>query len=135
MAASSRLVQCVTPSRAGGGVNVAVITRRWSSCRAGPGRGSSANPASPSSANRSRHLFTVGRDTCTRSAITWFGVPAAASNTIRARNANPAEPVVDRVNDTSFSRSPSRNASSATRIHDYPKSLPSNYFRHAALDE
>ncbi len=56
-------------------------------------------------ASSARHLFTVGRDTCILSAITWFGVPCPAINTILARNAIPADPVVDRVNRSSSSRS------------------------------
>ncbi len=63
--------------------------------------------------NRGRHLFTVGRDTCTLSAITWFGVPCPAINTILARNAIPADPFVDRVNRSNSSRSTSATANAA----------------------
>jgi hypothetical protein len=48
--------------------------------------------------------------------------PSAANNTIRARCAAPAITVDDRINDTNFSRSPSRNANGAIRMHNYPKS-------------
>ena len=47
--------------------------------------------------------------TPTFSAIAVFEIPSAASNTIRARCANPARTLEDRVNDVSRSRSPSRN--------------------------
>jgi hypothetical protein len=43
----------------------------------------------PRSRYRFRYKSTVGRDTPTNSAISTFGVPSAASNTIRARIANP----------------------------------------------
>jgi hypothetical protein len=55
-----------------------------------------------------------------RSAISVFDTPSAANNTIRARCAAPAITVEDRVNDTNVSRSPSRNASGAIHMHDYP---------------
>ena len=77
--------------------------------RGRPERGSSSRPANPSARYRSRHPITVGRDTPTGSAITVFDNPSAASNTIRARCANPARTDDDRVNRTSSSRSPSRN--------------------------
>jgi hypothetical protein len=56
-----------------------------------------------------RHRFTVGRDTPINSAISTFGVPSAASNTILARVANPARIDVDRTIPVNTSRSPSRN--------------------------
>jgi hypothetical protein len=62
-----------------------------------------------------------------------FDTPSAASNTIRARCAEPAITVEDRVNETNVSRSPSRNPSGAIRMHDCPKPVLSNQFVHAAL--
>jgi hypothetical protein len=56
-----------------------------------------------------------------REAISVFDTPSAASNTIRARCADPAITVEERVNDTNVSRSPSRNPSGAIRMHNYPK--------------
>jgi hypothetical protein len=70
-----------------------------------------------------------------REAISVFETPSAASNTIRARCADPAITVEDRVNDTNVSRSPSRNPSGAIRMHDYPKPTLSNYFRHAVIQD
>ena len=43
-----------------------------------------SSPAIPLRAYRSRQLATVGRDTPTRSAISAFGSPSAASSTVRA---------------------------------------------------
>ena len=48
--ASSRDDQCVTPSRAGGGVKVAAMITRWSTVLGRPGRSTSDSPASPRSA-------------------------------------------------------------------------------------
>ncbi|GAA3512718.1 hypothetical protein GCM10022262_40870 [Georgenia daeguensis] len=108
-AASSRLDQCVTPRLSGGGTNVAAITSARSTRRGRPVRDSSTNPLSPRSAYRSRHRFTVGRDTPTRSAITWFPTPSAANSTILARCANDAITVAERVKRSNSSRSPARN--------------------------
>ena len=102
-AASSRDDQCVTPSRAGGGVNVAVTIRRGSTVRGRPGRSSSASPSSPASAYRDRHRFTVGRDTPTRSAISAFNIPSEANNTILARCASAARTDPDRTSPVSRS--------------------------------
>ncbi len=60
--------------------------------------------------------------------ISVFDTPSAASNTIRARCADPAITVEDRVNDTNVSRSPSRNPSGAIRMHNYPKPALQNHF-------
>jgi hypothetical protein len=108
--ASSRDDQCVTPKPAGGGRNVSVTIRRGSIDRFRPDRCSSASPASPCSAYRARHAFTVGRLTPTSRAISTFGVPSAASSTIRARAASPAPTELDRVSPTSASRSFSHNS-------------------------
>ena len=100
---------------------------------ADPSGAGSASPRSPTAHNapatRSPSDETprsAKRSRCSRP-------PSAANNTIRARCANPAITVEDRVNDINLSRSPSRNPSGATRMHDYPKPALSNYFRHAAL--
>ena len=68
--------------------------------------------------------ITVGRDTPTRSAIAVFDSPSAASNTIRARCANPARTVDDRVNRANPSRSPSRNANAGAGRFAIPHSDP-----------
>jgi hypothetical protein len=107
--ASSRVDQCVTPYFFGGGVYVAVTIRRWSMVRGRPERGSSSSPASPCAACRSRHPITIGLDTLTVSAIAVFDAPSAASNTIRARCANPGRTELERVSRVSCTRSPSLN--------------------------
>jgi hypothetical protein len=66
----------------------------------------------------------VGRETPIRAAISVLDTPSAANSTIRARCAAPAATVEDRVSDTNASRSPSRKASGAIRMHDYPKDKP-----------
>jgi hypothetical protein len=42
-----------------------------------------------------------------------FGTPSAANNTIRARVANPARTLDDRVSESNLLRSPSRNCSAS----------------------
>jgi hypothetical protein len=59
---SNREDQCVTPSESGGGSNVAARIAASSIVLGRPLRGSSSSPAIPCTANRSRHLITVGRD-------------------------------------------------------------------------
>ncbi len=86
MLASSRLDQCVTANDSGGGSSVAAMIAESSTVFGRPGRGSSSNPASPCSANRSRHLITVGRDTPTSRAVPEVPLPSATANTIRARS-------------------------------------------------
>jgi hypothetical protein len=66
-----------------------------------------------------------------RKAISVFGTPSAASNTILARCANPAGADDDRLNDANFSRSLSRKPSGALRMRNYRKQSLSNNFRHA----
>jgi len=53
-----------------------------------PGRGSSVNPSRRASANRDRHLRTVGRVRWRSAAMAALDCPAAAARTIRARVAN-----------------------------------------------
>jgi threonine dehydrogenase-like Zn-dependent dehydrogenase len=61
-----------TPSRCGGGFNVAVTTSASSTRRGRPDRLRSSRAASPPSAYRSRQWITVGRLTPTRVAISVF---------------------------------------------------------------
>jgi hypothetical protein len=110
---NSRLDQCVTPYRRGGGRSVAATICRWSRCRGRPDRAWSSNPARPRAAYRLRQPITVGPDTPTSSAIAVFDTPSAASSTIRARSANPARTDDDRVSRSNTSRSPTRNPSAA----------------------
>jgi hypothetical protein len=62
-------------------------------------------------------LSTVGRDVWVRTAISVFGTPSAANNTIRARVANPARTLDDRVSESNLLRSPSRNSSASATAH------------------
>jgi hypothetical protein len=83
----------VIPSSAGGSVSViARISSRTAGGIVGgfPGRGASASPARPRSANRDRHRITVGSLHPTRPAISTPGTPSAASSTIRARSTSRA---------------------------------------------
>jgi hypothetical protein len=83
-----RLDQCVTPSFFGGRRNVAATIVREDARPPRPDLiGQSTDTAALVGA---RQLVTVGRDTPTRAAISTWVSPSAASNTIRARCANPA---------------------------------------------
>ncbi len=62
-----------------------VTTATGGKARGRPVRGRSFNPARPSSKNRLRHLDTSCTATSSRSAITVFSSPSAASSTIFAR--------------------------------------------------
>jgi hypothetical protein len=64
-------------------------------------------PAIPPREYRARHDTTVCRDTPTRTAISVFDTPSAASSRIRARCARPARTAEEGVHDASFRRSPS----------------------------
>jgi len=86
-AASSRLDQCVTPSRADGGSSVASTTATSSMVRGLPGLGRSSSPPMPSAAYRRFQKITVGLDTPVRAMISLVPSPSPASNTIRARRA------------------------------------------------
>ena len=66
-------------------------------------------PAMPPRSYRSRQPITVGRDTPTVRAISAFGIPSAASSTIRARFARPDGTLGSRASSASRSRSPSRS--------------------------
>jgi len=130
--ASSRTDQCVTPSPAGGGSSVAAMTA-CSSCTAGrPERGRSSSAANPPVAYRTRQECTVGRLTPTRRPTSTLLAPSAASNTIRARCANPAEIVEDRVHAHSLCSSPARNNNGSTRDMQHRLNhKQQNHIRHA----
>ena len=89
-AASSGPVQCAsgTPVAAGSWQASATTAARSSSpIRRGlPGRGRSASPPSPRTANRRRHLRTVSTVICRSAAIRALSRPRAAASTISARN-------------------------------------------------
>ncbi len=75
----------MTPSRSGGGSNVASTTATSSTTTGRPGLGRSCRPPTPSAAYRFFQPITVGFDTPTRSTISLTGTPSAANNTILAR--------------------------------------------------
>jgi len=104
-AASSRDDQCVTPSRSGGGSNVASTIATSSTVRGLPGLGRSPSPPLPSAAYRRFHKITVGLDAPVRRTISFVPIPSAASSTIRARRASPARIDGDRTHEASTSRS------------------------------
>ena len=83
-------------------------TTRAGNTRGLPGRGASASPAMPCSQYRRRHLRAVSSQRPSRSAITRFAVPAAASSTIRDRSTsrNGAEARRDRDSSSARSASP-----------------------------
>jgi hypothetical protein len=131
---SSRLDQCVTPSRAGGGSSVASTTATSSTCAGRPGFGRSARPPMPSAAYRFFHAITVGFDTPTRDTISFVPSPSAASSTIRARCASPAGIDGDRSHRASSPRSES--GSSTTAFNGIAKPTAKlTYFIHATLGE
>ena len=70
-----------------------------------PDFGRSSSPAIPSLAYRRFQPMTVGLLTPTRRTISAVPTPSAASNTIRARCANPARTDEDRVHDDNTARS------------------------------
>jgi hypothetical protein len=110
----NRADQCVIPSRSGGRPSLASVatTTSISSITAGrPERGSSSSALIPPAAYLSRPPITVGRDTPTVRAIRAFGIPSAASSTIRARFARPDGTLGSRVRSPSLLRSPSRRLS------------------------
>src|SRR5215204_2379477 len=115
-AASSRVDQCVTPSRSGGGSSVAATTAASSIIRGRPGFGRSSRPPTPSAAYRRFHEITVGLLTPTRRTISFVPRPSPANSTIRARCANPARIDGDRVHDASTSRS--RGGTSTGTVND-----------------
>ena len=103
-AASSRLDQCVTPSRWGGGSSVASTIATSSVVRGLPGFGRSSSPPIPSAAYRFFQAITVGLDAPVRRTISFVPIPSAASSTIRARWASPARIDGDRTHEASTSR-------------------------------
>jgi hypothetical protein len=77
---------------------------------------------------------TVGKLTPTRRPTSALLVPSAASNTIRARCANPAEIVEDRVHSRSLCSSPARNTNGSTRdIRHCLNHRQQSHFQHATL--
>jgi hypothetical protein len=115
-AASSRDDQCVTPSRFGGGSNVASTIATSSVVRGLPGFGRSASPPIPSAAYRFFHKITVGLDTPVRRAISLVPSPSPASSTILARWASPARIDGDLTHEASTSRS--RGGTSTLTVND-----------------
>ena len=132
--ASKRADQCVTPSLAGGGSNVAAMIA-CSSCTGGrPDRGRSSSAASPPVAYRTRQACTVGRLTPTSRPTSALLAPSAASNTIRACCANPAGIVADRIHSRSLCSSPARNTNSSTRdVRHCSNHRPESPFQHGPL--
>jgi hypothetical protein len=124
-AAIDRVDQCV--ASLGVLSNVLTITSSTFSSltvRGRPGRGSSNSPSSRSRLNRDRHRVATPRSIPSRSAISVFLSPAAASNTIRERCANACALVRRRAHDSSWARS-SSDSSITTAVgiginHPYP---------------
>src|SRR5665647_2613302 len=87
-----------------------------------PDRGASASPARPRSANRERHITTVGSAQPTRAAICLPGTPSAASSTIRARSTSRAGEPFARTRRASSARSPSQTVNTLTRFGMLPVS-------------
>jgi hypothetical protein len=84
---------------------------------AGASRGSSISPSRRYSANRERHLRTIGRCTPSRSAISVLFSPSAANNTIRERCASACALDLRRAHDSSWTRSCSETSmETATKI-------------------
>src|SRR5262245_20445450 len=87
--ASDRVLQWVASAGRDSRVRVtAASTCSSVIVRGAPGRGSSASPSNRRSANRSRHLRTVGTVTRRSAAMAALGCPAAAANAMWARRAN-----------------------------------------------
>ena len=131
-AASSRLDQCVTPSRCGGGVNVATTTSASSTRRGRPERLpvlQRAQPAlrvaiPPVDHRRPAHP-DPGRDLGVR-------VPSPASSTIRARCASPAR--IDDARSHRDSSARSESGSSTAVFNGIAKPTAKlSYFIHATL--
>ena len=109
--ANDRVDQCVASL----GVLSNVLTITSSTCasvilRGWPGRGSSIKPSRRCSANRLRHLVTIGRYTPNRPAICVLFNPSAASNTIRERCASACALLRRRAHDSNCERSSSLNS-------------------------
>ena len=76
----------------------------------------------------------MGKLTPTRRPTSALLAPSAASNTIRARCANPAGIVEDRVHSRSFCSSPARNTNGSTRdMNHCLNHRPQSHFQHATL--
>jgi len=120
--ASSRVDQCVTPRRSGGGSRVAAMMAASSTVLGRPERGSSSSPAMPCAAYRSRHLMIVGRDSPRFRAASDVPDPSAQASTMAARSARPADTVVERVHVVRVTRSSSLIVSMGDCMH--PSSHP-----------
>ena len=76
----------------------------------------------------------MGKLTPTRRPTSALLVPSAASSTIRARCANPAGIVEDRVHSRSFCSSPARNTNGFTRdMNHCLNQRQQSHFQHATL--
>ena len=80
----------------------------------------------PCSANRSRHLMTVGRDTPSLRAASDVPAPSAQASTIAARSAWPAGTVLDRVHVVRVARSSSLMVSTVDGMHPSSHALSTN---------
>src|SRR5579885_484621 len=103
LCAIRRLLQCVLLS----GIASRVCVTTASTCssvieRGAPGRGSSSNPSSRFTRNRSRHLQPVAPVMCSRFATSPLLIPSAQPRTMRARMAIACADVGRRANMESF---------------------------------
>jgi hypothetical protein len=107
-AAIERVDQCVASLGVVSKVlTITSSTRASVTVRGRPGRGSSTRPSSRCAAKRARHLVTIGRVTPSRSAISVFFRPSAASSTIRDRCASACALLRRRAHASNRSRSSS----------------------------
>ena len=99
--------QCVSCPGPCSSTVLAMTTSTCSSVivRGAPGRGSSERPSSRATANRDRHLATVGRDTPKAGATSVFDPPSAHASTIRDRNASACDVLRRRAHPSSTCRS------------------------------
>ena len=100
------------------GVDSSVATTTSSTCSAvivglRPDRGSSTKPSNRDSTNRDRHLPTVGIETPSCAATSWFVKPVAQARTIRERNARACADFLRRTHRSSCSVSSDVNSSNA----------------------
>jgi len=100
------------------GVASSVATTTSSTCSAvivglRPDRGSSTKPSNHDSTNQDRHLPTVGIETPSCAATSWFVKPVAQARTIRERNARACADFLRRTQRSSCSVSSDVNSSNA----------------------
>ena len=112
-AAIVRVDQCDIPLSSGGEVLVSVRirarTRAGTCSRDAPVRLEARAPT-PADSNRPSHRSTVGRETPASTAISFFPLPSARHNTIRARVATIAGTSRPRVSATNADRSSALNS-------------------------